>query len=223
MVVKFDKAYFIKELGAPEHLVSALMETPRRLPGERLEDYSSFFTAALNELLPTTDLEWLVAPELAWLLWDIQRYKRWFNAVIFLQQRAALGEALYKTDPNYSEVEPRTAIHQKSQMKADALNGNLKGDPGLARELEECGYDQVALNAIAFAKAAPLIAVIEKFLASTRKQFATILRDVAVRREFVARARLLEKKIAAERREQDAQSRVAAAFAECEKTNKETT
>jgi hypothetical protein len=59
-------------------------------------------------------------------------------------------------------------------------------------------------------------------IASARKQFATILRDVAVRREFVARARLLEKKIAAERRERDAQSRVAAALAECEKSNKET-
>ena len=89
-----DKAYFIKEFGVPERFLSMVMEIPPLLPGERSEDFFAFFQMMLNELVPSTDLEWFLTVDIAWILWDLQRYRRWKNVIIALNQRAALGEAL---------------------------------------------------------------------------------------------------------------------------------
>jgi len=201
MTIIYDKAYFLKELGVPDRFLSRAMETPRLLPGESREDFFALFETMLNELLPSTDLDWFVTVDLAWILWDIQRFRRWKNAIIWLNQRAALGEALLRTDPNYTTVGPTETLRKTTQLKADALKGNPKGDPAAARELEEHGYGQDALNALAFLKAEPSVEVIEKFAEMARRRLMRTLRDVAIRREFGARLRLIEKRVEVERRQ----------------------
>jgi hypothetical protein len=104
------------------------------------------------------------------------------------------------TDPNYVSVGPTEMLRKTTQLKADALKGNSKANPALAKELEEHGYDQDALNALAFLKGVPSLEVIEKFIAAAHQRLMSTLREVAVRREFVARARLIERRIAIERR-----------------------
>jgi hypothetical protein len=148
----YDKTYFTKECGVPERFLSSVMETPRLLPGERREDFFAFFETMLHELYPSTDLDWFLTVDLAWTLWEIQRFRRWKNAIISLNQRAALGEAMLLTDPNYISVGPTETLRKTNQLKADAMKGDPKADPALAKELEEYGYDQDALNALAFLK-----------------------------------------------------------------------
>lgn len=94
-------------------------------------------------------------------------------------------------------------MRKKNQLKADGLKGNLKADPALARELDEYGYNQDALNALSFMKGVASLEVIEKFIVSAHHRLMMTLREVAVRREFTARTRLIEKRILAERRRVD--------------------
>jgi hypothetical protein len=75
---------------------SSLAHYPRvnSVPGERQEDFYLFFAAMIGELLPEPDLEWLLCIDLAWIYWDIERFRRWGNAIIAMNQRSALEEAL---------------------------------------------------------------------------------------------------------------------------------
>jgi hypothetical protein len=56
----------------------------------------------------------------------------------------------------------------------------------------------------------PSLELIEKFLASAYQRLAKQLRDVAVRREFALRAKLLEQKVTSGRLELEAQRKASA-------------
>jgi hypothetical protein len=88
----YDAEYLIEAIEVPDYLVHLVMDTPRLLPGERAEDFILAFEAMVGELLPHFDLEWLLCIDLAWILWDIQRYRRWKTAIMVMNQRPALEE-----------------------------------------------------------------------------------------------------------------------------------
>jgi hypothetical protein len=63
-------------------------------------------------------------------------------------------------------------------------------------QLRQYGYDDDALNAGAFLKAAIPLEVVEKFLRSARRQLAVTIREAAaVRQEMKLRAEQLRKRI----------------------------
>jgi hypothetical protein len=55
---------------------------PRLLPGETDDDFYRLFELVESDLLPDSDMEWLWAIDLAWLWFDIWRYRRWKNAIL---------------------------------------------------------------------------------------------------------------------------------------------
>jgi hypothetical protein len=197
----YDTEYFLVDLDVPEHLLLLVMDTPRVLPGERREDYFLFFEAMVTELIPELDLEWLLAIDLACIFWEIQRYRRWKNAMISTNRRAALEEALVRTDPAFLSTDPGPVFRARVRMKADALEGDPNKDPNVAAQLKHYGYDDDALNAAAFMHGVTALATVEKFLASARQQLTTTLRETAVRREFKLRAEAIQKRLLAEHRQ----------------------
>ena len=90
----YDTNYFLDDLQVPENLLPRVQECPQLMPGERREDYFMLFEAMVTELIPDLDLEWLLAIDLAWIFFEIQRYRRWKNAVILTNRRAALEDVL---------------------------------------------------------------------------------------------------------------------------------
>jgi hypothetical protein len=196
----YDTEYFLLDLEVPENLVPHVMDMPRLLPGERPEDYFLYFEAMVTELIPEFDLEWLLAIDLAWIFLEIQRLRRWKNAIILTNRRAALEEALVRTDPTIFS-EPGAVFRARVRMKADALDGDANKDPAVAAQLKNYGYDSDALNAAAFMQGANQLVTVEKFLASARQQLTTTLREAAVRREFKLRAEQLQKRLLEENRQ----------------------
>jgi len=191
----YDTEYFLVDLEVPDYLLPLVMDTPRLLPGERREDYFLFFEAMVTELIPDLDLEWLLAIDLAWIFWEIQRYRRWKNAIILTNRRAALEEALLRTDPAIYAMEPGVVFRGQVRMKANALDGDPNKDPAVAAQLKDYGYDNDALNAAAFMQGVTALAAVEKFLASARQQLTTTLRETAVRHEFKLRAEQAQKRL----------------------------
>jgi hypothetical protein len=159
------------------------MDTPRLLPGECRQEFFVFFEAAVGELVPNSNLEWLLCIDLAWTMWDIQRYRRWRDAIIMTNQRRAMIEALRRVDPAFSLAEPGPAVRAAVSKKLDSAKLE-----DLHAQFKKHEYDDVALNAVVFLESAADLATVEKFLASASHQFTLTLREVAVRRDFKLRA-----------------------------------
>jgi hypothetical protein len=197
----YDPEYLLEDLEVPDYLLHLVLQTPTLLPGERRDDYFVLFEAMIGELLPELDLEWLLVIDLAWIFWEIQRYRRWKNAIIVLSKRPALEEALLRTDPHRAIMEPLSLARAKIRMKADEVNGDWKKDRDVAAQLAQYDYNDDALNAAAFLQSVPSFGAIEKSLASARKQLTTTMREAIVRREFKLRTDRLQRHLWAEERE----------------------
>jgi hypothetical protein len=210
MSVTYDDKFFLDDLEVPDHLLDRVMETPQLLPGECQEDYFLLLVAMANELDPGLDLEWLLAIDLAWLFWEIERYRRWKNAIILTNRRAALEEALIRSDPaSFLNRDPTSFLKNpgpvfRGQIRLKVLALEANRDPEIAAQLKQDGYDDDALNASAFMHGVVALATVEKFLASARQQLRTTLREAIVRREFKLRADRLQKRFLEEHRQPEA-------------------
>lgn len=194
----YDEQYFLEELSVPDYLLVRAMATPRLLPGERPEDYYMLLEAMVLELVPDLDLEWFVTIDLAWLFFDIERYRRWKNALIAIHQRAALTDALVKTDPAYVLTPPSILARVEIATKVNAIQGDHAKDDDVSAQLASHGYDDDAVNAFAFLRGIESLATIDRFLSSARHQLTTILKEAIARREFKVRAELMRKRFVAE-------------------------
>ena len=178
-------------LEVPDAFIPLVLATPRLLPGETDDDYFRLFEMILGELVPETDLEWLWTIELAWLWFEIYRYRRWKNAIILINRAAAVEKALSKTNPAAQGIGVTPGIRAQARLESQALRANPK-DRALNARLQEYGYDSDAINAAAFVDGMMSLTMIEKFLASARQQASTMLREAGLRRDFVQRARLAD-------------------------------
>jgi hypothetical protein len=123
-----------------------------------------------------------------------------------MSQRPALEDALVRSDPTSSLKGSGEVYRAQIRMKIDSLGGDHKKDRDVSAQLQQYGYDDDALNATAFMKSVPSLAAIERFEASARQQFTTILREAIVRREFKLRAQQLRKRVLAEQRQLEAKA-----------------
>jgi hypothetical protein len=196
----YDKPYFTDSLKVPECLVRRVMDTPRLLPGERCDDFFLLFEVMVGELVPASNLEWLLCIDLAWNMWDIERYRRWKHAMVAVNHRHAVEEALRLSHPQLGMSAPTPAIRAEIRKHLDAAGGDWQQDNVLSEQLAMGEYDNQALNATAFLQAASSLATIERFLASAFDRFNATLREVKVRREFKLRAEHARMRLLAEDR-----------------------
>jgi len=75
------------------------------------------------------------------------------------------------------------------------LEGDERRNVDVATQLSKGGYDADALNASAFVKGIATLSVVEKLLASARRQLSVTLREALVRREFKVRAEQVNKRL----------------------------
>ncbi len=121
-----------------------------------------------STILADTELEWLTTIDLAWLQWEIQRYRRWKNAIIMSNRTAAVETALRKTHKGAAMSGAMTMIRAESKMHAQEMSINPNAHPDVRAKLESHGYDTDAINAAAFVHSIVPITTIEKFLSSAR-------------------------------------------------------
>ncbi|MEA2908445.1 MAG: hypothetical protein QOJ15_526 [Bradyrhizobium sp.] len=179
----------------PDVLLPLVVAHPRLLPGETRDEYYLLLDLMVGTVAPDTDIEWLAVIDLAWLQWEIQRYRRWKNAIIMSNRAAALETALCKTDDGAAMPGAMKLIRGESKKQAQEMIINPNAHREARAKLESHGYDADAINAGAFVHSIIPLATIEKLLSSARHQVTITLREVAVRREFERRAREAMKRI----------------------------
>jgi hypothetical protein len=148
-----------------------------------------------STILPDTELEWLTTIDLAWLQWEIQRYRRWKNAIIMSNRTAAVESVLCRTHEGAAMSGATSMIRAESKKHAQEMSINPNAHRDVRAKLESHGYDTDAINAAAFVRSLVPLATIEKFLSSARHQVMMTLREVGLRREFERRAREAMKRI----------------------------
>jgi hypothetical protein len=186
----YTAKYLDEHLQVPDVILPFVQATPHLLPGETDDDYYRLFEMMATEILPDTDMEWLWTIDLAWLWFDILRYRRWKNAIILTGRRGALEFALAKTNPEALQVGGMNPlIRGQARMDAEALRVDTNKRNPLNARLEAHGYDEDAINATAFVQGLESLTTIEKFLTSARRQVAMMLREVGLHREFARRAK----------------------------------
>jgi len=179
----------------PDEVLPLVLADPRLLPGETRDEFYLMLELMFSTILPDTELEWLTTIDLAWLQWEIQRYRRWKNAIIMSNRTAAVETALRKTHKGAAMSGAMTMIRAESKMHAQEMSINPNAHPDVRAKLESHGYDTEAINAAAFVRSLVPLATIEKFLSSARHQVMMTLREVGLRREFERRAREAIKRI----------------------------
>jgi hypothetical protein len=183
----------------PDVIMPLVKAHPRLLPGETKDEYYKLFDIMALEILPNDDIEWLAVIDLTHLQWDIQRLRRWKNAIIASNRAAALETALCKTHDGAAMVGAMTMIRAESKLHAQAMSINPNAHRDVRGKLESHGYDADAINAGAFVHSIVPLTTIEKFLSSARHQVLVTLREIAIRREFARRAAEAGKRLMAEK------------------------
>jgi hypothetical protein len=69
-------------LEVPKNIAPFVNKHPRLLPGELEMDYWALFDVLMEDIVPATNIEWLVLADVAELFWDIKRYKAWKGAIL---------------------------------------------------------------------------------------------------------------------------------------------
>ena len=178
MSIIYTPEYLEKHLQVPDDIIPFVLATPRLLPGEKEDDYLRLFEMMATEILPDPDIEWLWTIDITWLWFEIQRYRRWKNAIIMTRRADALEDALSKTNPLALQVGGMNSmIRAESRLESQQLRLN-PSDQDLNARLHGHGYDLDAINATAFVHAAASLTLVDKFLTSARQQATAILREV---------------------------------------------
>jgi hypothetical protein len=187
----------------PDVFMPLVMAHPRLLPGETKHSFFLLFDVMVGAVFPNTDLEWLATIDLAWLQFEIQRYRRWKGLIIMSNRTSALETALSNTHPGAALVGAGASIIAESKMQAQKMSKDPDAHPGLHSRLEVHGYDADAINAGAFVQSIVPLVTLEKLLFSARHQVTMILREVGLHREFKRRVSRVMKQIATETDETD--------------------
>jgi hypothetical protein len=186
----YTAEYLQQHLNVPDGILPFVQAIPRLLPGETDEDFYRLFELVESDLLPDTDMEWLWAIDLAWLWFDIWRYRRWKTAILLINRTAALENALAKTDPEALEISGvNQSIRARSRVDAVRLRLEPNSHDRLRARLQIHGYNADAINAAAFVQGLDALAAIEKFLTSARHQIVVMFREARLHREFTQRAK----------------------------------
>ena len=173
----------------PKEVLPLILQTPRLLPGETQDELTGLFEVLMYEVDPQSAIEWLTTIDLTFILWEIHRYRRWKNAIICTGHAESLKAALHKTNSATLVEGSEAAVRVEAQLDAEKWRTNPASRQLIEQRLQQHGYDADAISAGAFVEGLPSLVLIEKFLTSARHQFNSLLREVAVRREFTQRAR----------------------------------
>lgn len=184
----YTPKYLKEQTEVPDEIMPFVLAGPRTLPGESEDDFFCLFDMMVLEVMPDAEIEWLWTIDLTWSLFEMQRYRRWKDAIILTGRSEALERALVRTNPAAAELGVTPSIRAMARSDSKVLQTN-PNDRALNDRLNRQGYDDVTINAEAFIHSAAAIAVVEKFLASARHNAVATLREVKLHREFAKRAK----------------------------------
>ena len=142
----------------------------------------------MNDIQPFKTFEWIAFAEMVSILWALQRYRRWRDALLLTAEDTAVFSALVKVhSPGIDGAEgtTRAAAH----IDVGTMQRSAAGRAQVEARLAEAGFDDDGLNAQCYLAMSPYVLDLERLMAGLRKQYFALLRELTLSRAFVLRAR----------------------------------
>lgn len=159
---------------------------PTLLPGESRHDYEVIRQLLIDDIVPRTNLDWLLTFDLVELSWEILRYRRLKHRVLEAHRERAIATILQHIDgaglPDHAA--PTVNLHSRRTA------AQWRDDPAAAADIEHrllaSGCDATTINTETFLQAREAFTTFDLLLQSAQHRRIVLLRELNGRRKFNA-------------------------------------
>ena len=164
----------------------ALFAPPPLLITESADEFAALLAALQQEIKPKGTIEQIYLHDLAAIVWEIQRMRRYRTGIVNNAFRAALQSLLERLLLSPYLLE-RADNEMKATALADAWFANKSGKKEVLAILRQFDLDESAIEAEAVRQAWPDLELADKMQTSLRSRFDRTLRRVADYRDSLAK------------------------------------
>ena len=155
---------------------------PALLPGENRHNYDIMRQLIIDDILPATNIEWLLTFDLVELSWEILRYRRLKHRVLEAHRERAIAAVLQHIDGAGLPDHAASTVGLRSRQTA----AQWRDDPVAAFEIEHrlhaLGCDAATLDAETFLQAREAFATFDLLMQSAQHRRIVLLRELNGRR-----------------------------------------
>jgi hypothetical protein len=156
---------------------------PTLLPGESRPDYELIRQLLIDDIVPRTNLEWLLTFDLVELSWEILRYRRLKHRVLEAHRERAIAAILQHIDgaglPDHAA--PTVTLHSRRTA------AQWRDDPAAAADIEHrllaSGCDATTINTETFLQAREAFTTFDLLLQSAQHRRIVLLRELNAQRK----------------------------------------
>jgi len=163
-------------------LASSPLPEPPMLITESAEDFNRICVALNKEIRPRGIIEEMYVSDIAHHTCDIVRGHRWKAAIINSEIRAALASLINRLlrEPGYyEEWHPEYFVSPEAKTLAKDWFTNQAAKKRVTELLRKFGLDESAVEAQAFRRSAPDLAMLDRMIASSESRRSKALRNIA--------------------------------------------
>jgi hypothetical protein len=177
----------VQKLSVPAELKT--FEQPTcLLPGESRHEFELIRQMIIEDIGPRTNIEWFWTLDLIELSWEILRYRRLKEKTLQIYRGNAIASLLQRLDGAGMPAQNRIMVQVYCERAATEWCEDREAASEIEARLERNGFDSAAINAEVFAQAQQAFDLFDQLMQSAQHRRITLLREIAVRREFERRA-----------------------------------
>jgi hypothetical protein len=178
----------IQVFSIPAELRS-LEEPSCLLPGESRREFETIRHMIIEDVGPTTNLEWLWTLDLTELSWEILRYRRLRERVLQAYRARAIASILQRLDGAGMPSQTQGIVQAYSERAAVEWCHDPEAASEIDSRLQRNGIDLATINAELFLQAREAFAWFDAMMHAAQSRRIALLREITVRRDIEKRSR----------------------------------
>jgi hypothetical protein len=159
------------------------------LSGESSREFGAIRQMMIDDIQPTTNVEWLWTLDLVELSWEILRYRRLKKRILNAHREAAIEAILRRLDGAGMPAEAIPMLQIRTRRTAAEWRCDPEAACDIEARLQRSGIDSIDIDAEVFVQARELFLMFDKLMCSAQNRRIALLREFSIRREFAARVR----------------------------------
>jgi hypothetical protein len=160
---------------------------PLLLRGENLDEFERFSGAIIQEIAPTTNMQWLYTFDLIEICWDVLRYRRLKMKVLEMERAQAIETLLCRCEGAGLPDAAREVVAYHAKIIATEWRSDRHAAEEIESRLDQSGFDQFAIEAEAFVQSQPVSAAFQSLIESAERRRTLTLREIFWQREMIPR------------------------------------
>lgn len=162
----------------PTHLDFLFADRPL-LPGENTEQYDVLLRSIIQQVKPADVIEAIWVKDVADLIWETKRLRRWRGQILIQARRKAADELIDQCLRNVSDQElPDFEESSANALAAGGVPNNQKETGKIEKFLQERGLSDENITARSFLMNSPAIERIDRLASLADQRRDALLREI---------------------------------------------